>query len=209
MMMSDYFDALYLDPDSDIDIRLRGLLPHWNQHEKMQFITFRLGDSLPHDRISEIRRLRSEFERCNPRPWSPAVLNRYHRLVSAAEERLLDNGYGACLFGRADCRRFLSEAIRYYDNNLYRIEAYVIMPNHVHLLLIPAHGLAIADIVKRIKSYSARRINNLAGIEGPLWMREYYDRLIRNRDHYRNVIRYIIANPRHLPSDRYELYIAD
>ena len=197
--MSDNAPNPYLDREDHVDISSNRRMPHWNQQEKMQFITFRLADSLPRHRIDEIKRLREEFERRYPRPWSLSVLRLYHSNVTAAEERLL---------GDAACRHIVSASLRHYNNSLYRIVAYVIMPNHVHLLLIPAACIAVSHIVRCIKSYSGRQINQAIGSTSPVWMRDYFDRLIRTHDHYRNVVRYIASNPRHLPAYRYELYLA-
>ncbi len=74
------------------------------------------------------------------------------------------------------------------------------MPNHVHVLIQPARNLA--SIVQGWKSFTARwilRNRTALGLDipegGTLWMREYWDRYIRDENHYRTVVDYIHHNP--------------
>ncbi len=77
----------------------------------------------------------------------------------------------------------------------YRLLAWVIMPNHVHVLIDPMTKLA--RIVQAWKSVSAHRILPLLGADRPrvLWQREYWDRFIRDERHCQQAMAYIHANP--------------
>jgi len=67
------------------------------------------------------------------------------------------------------------------------------MPNHVHVLC--KLGEAVAEIVRLWKGASAARINRVVGREGPLWLREYFDRYVRDMDHFHECRAYIRNNP--------------
>ena len=198
----------FYNPEDGLVIQTGGSLPHWNQTRKIQFITIRLADSLPQDRIAEIRSIKDEFLRQHPeQPWSNETIRHYHTLVGIAEEKLMDNGYGSCILRLPQVRNVLEETIRYFDGLRFKLIAYVIMPNHVHLLVQTIENYALADILHSIKRHSARNINKLIERTGGLWFREYYDRMIRNRGHFDRALKYIENNPRFLPQSQYSLYI--
>jgi len=88
------------------------------------------------------------------------------------------------------------EALKYGETNLclYDLGAWVIMINHVHLLIQPKTGLS--RINQSIKNYSARQANNLLGRKGePFWQPESYDHWIRNEREFDKVADYIEENP--------------
>ena len=71
---------------------------------------------------------------------------------------------------------------------------WVVMPNHVHLIVCPCG--ALTHLVRAIKGESARAANKFLTREGqPFWARDYFDRWIRNREHEQAVARYIEWNP--------------
>jgi len=76
----------------------------------------------------------------------------------------------------------------------YRLHGYVVMPNHVHVLMEIFDGEDLSKIVQSWKSFTAKELNRQIGSSGAIWMPEYHDRLIRNAEHYRNVICYIRKN---------------
>ena len=52
-----------------------------------------------------------------------------------------------------------------------------------------------AAVIHSWKSFTAKRVNRILGRSGPLWGREYYDHLVRDRDQLSRTIRYVINNP--------------
>ena len=76
----------------------------------------------------------------------------------------------------------------------YRLHGYIVMPNHVHVLMELFRGDDLAKVVQSWKSFTAKEINRIIGSSGKVWMAEYYDRLIRNVEHYDNTLRYIRKN---------------
>ena len=199
----------FLDWNNEIIIRFGKNLPHWHQSGKMQFVTFRLVDSLPQSKIAELKKIKLYFDATYPRPWSDEVTQLYHRYVGPVSERLLANGYGCCMLRYPECRRFLSESFFYGDGKRYDIWAYVIMPNHVHVLMSDLTGEDVNEILKSIKQYSAARMNKCMHRKGEVWVRENFDRLVRGEAHFEHCIDYIINNPRFLKPGDYELYIKE
>jgi REP element-mobilizing transposase RayT len=72
--------------------------------------------------------------------------------------------------------------------------AYVLMPDHLHWLLILRSG-ELGDIVRRFKSYTARMVNRHQDTDGPLWQLGFHDHALRMDEEFRRVARYIVANP--------------
>jgi REP element-mobilizing transposase RayT len=69
------------------------------------------------------------------------------------------------------------------------------MPNHSHFLLTRFEDWKLEHIMHTHKSYTAHEANKLLSRTGKLWMDEYFDRYIRNAEHFRNTVRYIENNP--------------
>jgi putative DNA methylase len=159
----------------------RGYLPHCDGLSPQQFITFRLGDSLP---VTVLKRLAMEC------PGDEQDPERRARV-----EGFLDAGHGSCLLRDPECARMVEQAMLHFDDDRYRLIAWVVMPNHVHALIEPLGDQRLADIVHSWKSFTANRINRLLGRQASLWQREYWDRYIRDMVHLQSTIAYIHANP--------------
>jgi hypothetical protein len=86
----------YLNPDAPIE-KHRGPLPHWEQNEVIQFVTFRLGDSLPRDKILEWKTQSQVWRVTWPPPWTPEVEAEYHRRFSGQIGTLARPGLGLML----------------------------------------------------------------------------------------------------------------
>ena len=177
----------YLNPDARID-KHAGQLPHWSQDEVMQFVTFRLGDSLPKEKIHTWKRQSAEFRNTWPQPWTAEVQADYHQRFVVKLERWLDEGAGSCWFREQSGRKILEEALMCFQGERVEHHAWVIMPNHVHLLLKPLSPLD--KLIKSWKGVSARRMGR-----GSIWQPNYRDTLIRDGEHFANAVRYIRRNP--------------
>lgn len=163
-------------------------LPHFDAPETIQFITFRLADSLP---AQLLREMRKEVDRL-PQDRRPDALR-------VQMEKYLDQGYGCCALSHPEIAATLQGAFEYHAGSRYQLLAWVIMPNHVHILIRPRWSLP--RIVQGWKSWSARwALMNAARLEltlpaGGFWMRGYWDRYIRNADHLASAVHYIQQNP--------------
>ena len=110
-------------------------------------------------------------------------------------EAYLDAGHGSCVLREPVCANIVQDALLHFDGDRYRLLAWVVMPNHVHVLTQPLPGHGLADILQTWKRYSALHINRHLGRTGPLWRREYWDRFIRDERHYAAAVAYIEENP--------------
>lgn len=168
--------------------RSRGYLPHRDSLTVLQSITFRLADSLAREYLERL-----ESELANLAQWDRDVARR--RWI----ERWLDAGSGCCALRHPALAGVMQETLLKWDGERYRLLAWCIMPNHVHVLIEPQTDLA--RIVQSWKSYTgrwalARNAELGLGIPPPhLWRREYWDRYIRDESHLVAVREYIHANP--------------
>jgi type I restriction enzyme R subunit/putative DNA methylase len=158
----------------------RGYLPHFDAPSTLQALTFRLADSLPAEVVG---RLLLDCPDDDP--------ERRRRI-----EAYLDAGHGACVL--REHAAGIEDALLANDGTDYRLLAWVVMPNHVHVLIELARELDV--IVQAWKSVSAHRIlahcRRLGRtVPAPLWQREYWDRWIRDERHYRATLDYIARNP--------------
>ena len=88
------------------------------------------------------------------------------------------------------------EAIHYNANILghYLLHAFVVMPNHVHLLATPA--VALPKLTKSLKGITAKRANAMLALTGSaFWQEESYDRLVRHDREFEGIRNYIDENP--------------
>ncbi len=73
--------------------------------------------------------------------------------------------------------------------------AYCILPDHLHIVLVPREPWAIPQVMQSIKGFSSREINRAWGTNGRLWQPGYYDRMIRDDEQLRTVVNYVEFNP--------------
>jgi REP element-mobilizing transposase RayT len=169
---------------SDDGWRSRGYLPHFDSAHVAQFVTFRLFDSLPRKTALKILGEIDAF------PEEKRASEKRKRI-----EQFLDVGYGACYLRKGEVAEIVQDAFLHFDSIRYALHEWVIMPNHVHLLLTVNTGYTLSSILGSWKSYTARYANRFLSRRGEFWHREYYDRYIRNFVHYENVVDYIRNNP--------------
>ena len=184
-----------LDPNLPITIYRRNL-PHWRQEGATYFVTFRLADALPETCLSDIAAVREGWERTHPEPRTESDWEDYARMISEKEEAWLDRGHGACWFSNKAHATAMENALRKFDGERYHLGAFVIMPNHVHLIARPFRDHQLDGITRGWKGVVARKINQAEGLSGQLWQEESYDRIVRDSEHLLRVIRYIGKNPK-------------
>ena len=110
-------------------------------------------------------------------------------------EAALDRGYGSCVLSEPRIAALTQAALLRFDGERYRLLAWVIMPNYVHVLVqtLPCHPLS--SVLQTWKSFTAKEANKLLGRSGVFWQAEYFDRVIRDERHLASAIAYIHANP--------------
>jgi menaquinone-specific isochorismate synthase len=181
-----------------VTIHDRGHLPHWEKDGATYFVSFRLADSLPRAVLQRILYERESIPKTAM--WMGRELSRdehktIQRLSTKKIEEYLDRGAGACYMRNSLVAGVVAEALRHFDDKRYRLLAWCIMPNHVHVVarLFPGHTLA--SVVHSWKSFSAKKANGILQLQGVFWQREYYDHLIRNEDELGRSMLYVAENP--------------
>ena len=165
----------------------RHYLPH-AEFRRLQFITFRLFDSVPAD---VVLRWKAELRITEATaPASPEAIELLRRI-----ERHEDAGHGACFLRDPRIAALVRRALFHFDGNRYRLLSWCIMPNHVHVLVEVAEGQTLSGILHSWRSFTAHEANKILGRDGPFWQPEYFDRFIRDAEHLRKTIDYIASNP--------------
>jgi putative DNA methylase len=150
-------------------------LPHYHSVGQATFLTWRLHGSLPQGRS-----------------FPPALDSGQ---AFAALDRLLDTALTGPLSLRLpDVAEMVTDAIRCRDLRAYRLHAFVVMPNHVHLLMTPL--APVSQVMQSLKRFTAREGNRMMGLTGrPFWQDESYDRLVRDATEFERIVHYIEWNP--------------
>jgi REP element-mobilizing transposase RayT len=182
----------------EVKIRDRGRLPHGEKEGATYFITFRLVDSLPKPVLEGIESERQAIVKTANqmhRALSPDERKKMQRLSTPIIEQFLDNGAGACHLRNPVIAAEVANALRHFDQKRYRLFAWCVMPNHVHVVvrLFPVESLTA--VIHSWKSFSAKRANKILGTHGAFWQREYYDHLIRGEEEFERAVRYVAENP--------------
>jgi putative transposase len=173
----------------------RNRLPHWQQDGATYFITYRLADSIPQELIVKWRKDRDIWIAQNPQPWDRETETEYHRLFSSELDRMMDLGHGSCVLRESEVRGLVSGTLLKFDGERYLLHSFVVMPNHVHILLTMADGHSLDKSVTSWKNFTARNINLRSESSGAVWQKDYFDTMIRDWKHFASVARYIRRNP--------------
>jgi len=158
-------------------------LPHWHPEGAAIFLTWRLFDSLPAIRLGQHGAARMPHE-------SPG---KRFALLDAALDKSQE---GPRWLKNPDIAQCVIEAIQ--DGaaalNFYELHAYVVMPNHIHLLITPK--VAVSRITNGLKGVTARQANRLLNRRGVhFWQDESFDHWIRNPGEFFKIKTYIEGNP--------------
>jgi len=96
----------------------------------------------------------------------------------------------------------VSDAITFRDSQTYALDAYCVMPNHVHVVLAPLvtggrdeDPASLASIMHSVKSYTANEANGVLNRRGSFWEHENFDRAIRDEEEWLRTIAYVLNNP--------------
>ncbi len=141
-------------------------------------MTFRLHGSLPASRI-----------------FPPSRMTAGKAFV--AMDRILDRGeFGPVYLRRPEVAEMIRESILDGDRRFrrYDLHAFVIMPNHVHMLVTSL--VKMSDWTRSLKGFTGCAASRIPGLNGtPFWLDESYDHLVRNDDESQRIKRYIEWNP--------------
>ena len=186
--------CLFLDPVTAVDIH-EGNLPHWQQGNVIYFVTWHTADALPSAKRAELREEKRLWIARHPQPWDETTRQEYHTLFTPKLQEWLDAGNGACVLRKPELADIVGNALLHFDGTRCHIAAYVVMPNHVHVLFRLLGGERIEKLVKSWKGYTANAINRCLARSGVFWQDEYWDCIIRNDTHFARCWEYIRMNP--------------
>ena len=157
-----------LDREADIAVSQRQL-PHWDQTGALTFVTFRLADSMPKPVIQRwIReqeawllqnkvRLDSIEEVLQSDSISDNIKNDFRKFRIQRWHRNLDDCHGSCVLRDPRLAAIVGDSLRHFDGERYDLERFVVMPNHVHLLVQMRHGFALRAQCESWLRFSAQR----------------------------------------------------
>jgi len=157
----------------------RGYLPHYDAPGVTQFVTLRLHDAMPASRRSE---------------WEALLHLEDRRERRKQLEAYLDRGIGECWLRQPAIAELAENTIRFFDGERYQLQAWVIMPNHIHLL-VDVWQTPLTQLIKSWKQFIAREANKLLKREGTFLQREYWDTLMEDEAQRRKAVHYIETNP--------------
>lgn len=149
-------------------------LPHIDAIDHCQFVTYRTNDSVDAYMLN--------------------LLNDKN-LKSALKQYKIDNYLDSSKNGsylNDSVLEYLYDFLKSLNTEVYELISFVIMPNHVHILFKQIKP--ISETVKILKAKSAKNINILLNKDGKFWASDYYDKVIRDEDHFTKVYEYIKNN---------------
>ena len=161
----------------------RGYLPHFDAPHVTQFVTFQLADSFPIKRRAE---------------WEPILRESNESEKKRKLEAWLDRGHGACWLRRDNVASLVEGVLREKDGIDFALCAWVIMPNHVHLV-VDVWDTPLSHLIRRWKGRSSRlakiQLGGTNELSTQFWQEDYYDTIVRDEEHLRRARRYTENNP--------------
>ena len=148
-------------------------LPHIDNIGAYQFITFRTKESLD----SYLKKLYGSSET--------------EKIKQYKMDQYLDSSQNGTLLYDEVLGKIRDYYLS-YDKNVFEMEALSIMPNHIHVLLKQNDN--ISNVMRVLKGGAGHIVNKTLGRKGAVWSRDYYDKVIRDEDHFWMVYEYIKYN---------------
>ena len=189
----------------DYQLFYRRHLPHIQPLGATLFITFRLADSIPAEVLQRLLEESERVDRSLERIPDPQERRRRaheeQRRLFCRWDRALDTARSGPFWLR-DSRvaAIVTDSLHHLNGRKYDLEAFCIMPNHVHLIYTPlpkpdSSYHAMSAIMHSLKSYTAQEANQLLGREGAFWQHESYDHAVRDEPEWRRIVSYVLNNP--------------
>ena len=187
------FSLNYFDSEAPIAF-LSGELPHWRQQGTTYFVTFRLADSLPRERLEQWRQEQKNWLAENPEPHDEPTRRDYYERFPQRLQQWLDAGSGSCALAIPEVKTMVERCLGHFDRERYRLHEFVVAPNHVHALVSPSGEHTLSEILHSWKSFIAHEIVKMAkngaksGGAVPalnlnnntVWQKESFDHIVRS-----------------------------
>lgn len=206
------------DPKSDVRIEKGTHLPHWYQPGVSYFVTFRTEDSMPVEVSRRWYAQRNDWLQrhgisMTNRDWRGelarldiSLRREFHESFSRQYLEALDKGFGACVLRRQELSQIVARALLHFDGVRCHMGDFVVMPNHVHLIVCLLGETEIEAQCTSWKRFTARQIQQKLHTKGRFWQEESFDHLIRSPEQFEAIQRYIAQNPVHLHAGDFHLY---
>jgi len=127
----------------------RGYIPHYDGEGVIQHVTVHLADSLPKSAIDRLE------DTIKSMPDAQRKIERRKRLHD-----WVDAGYGSCVLRTPEIAEMTQNTFLHFDKERYHLHAWVVMPNHFHVLVQPINGWTLSKIVASWKKFTARKIGD-------------------------------------------------
>lgn len=193
------------DPQGELLVH-KQCRPHWSQAGTVVFITFRTHDSIPREVVERWDREKREWLLQRGRESAesgtvtvPALSEKeradFQKRFDRCRETFLDSCHGRCLLKRPELAKIVADSLLHFDGQRYRMGDFIVMPNHVHLLVVFASAKAMKEQCDSWLHYTAFRINRAINEKGMFWQPEPFDHLVRSPEQYTYLREYIADNP--------------
>jgi REP element-mobilizing transposase RayT len=180
-------------------LHFRGKLPHLKKEGAAYFVTFRLADSLPAHEVARLKHERNTLIEQAHTAKSPLTWHEEQDLLAwycDKVEALLNAGHGTCWLSKPEVADHVATALKYFDQQRYELNAWVVMPNHVHVVVWPMPGHTLSSILHSWKSYTSHKANKMLHLPGKtFWQAESFDHWIRDDEERARLVAYVESNP--------------
>lgn len=176
----------------------RDHLPHLKREGGLYFVTFRLAGTLPAKVLAQFKAERENIlalALAVKRPLTWHEQEELFRWYSSRVDKYLDAGHGECWLRQPELARTVADVLRFHVGQRFELNAWVVMPNHVHAVVRPLPDWTLSDVLHSWKGYSAKEANKLLSRQGEFWQGETYDHLIRDEEDLHRCCHYTVMNP--------------
>nr|WP_246459691.1 transposase [Puniceicoccus vermicola] len=171
----------------------RGQLPHWEVESGVYFFTIRCANTLPQSILIRLEEINSNISGIEP---SSENFLQWQRIYFRTIEKYNDSGSGFCPFKTPECAKAIVTELRELSKRGWTVSEYVVMPNHLHLLVETHCGsAAMSQVWTQWKGRTAFHLNQILQRKGAFWQREFFDRVSRSESETERMVRYIRENP--------------
>jgi len=192
--------ALHKPPDPLVSgFHFRGTLPHLKKDGGTYFVTFRQAGTLPKEVLLRFKQerdaiLQQALGAKRPLTWQEQ--EELFRWYSSRVDKYLDAGHGVCYLRDPVLADLVAGALHYFEDQRYELRAWVVMPNHAHVVVSPMPGHTLSEILHSWKSYTSHEINKRLPTKFvPFWQGESYEHLIRDDEDLHGCCHYTLMNP--------------
>ena len=180
----------------------RRKLPHIQPKGATLFVTFRLAGSLPQAVFAQ---LRADYMAEKLAATTDEARYGAARRYFGRYDQQLHRSSGPHYLKQATLAQLVADSLHYRDQRVYRLDAFSILSNHVHVVFAPLQNGVHPDgrekyhklskIMQSLKRHTARECNLLLGRSGTFWQAESYDHVVRDSAEWERIVRYVLNNP--------------